>query len=318
MDSVDHRTRSRAGTAFGLAIAFVLGIAFAIAAVRPAGSNIPANSNVAQSDRETGSVVVVERADLRAAMADELPKGYDPTATTNGGRFFAEVVLRLAREAHSRNPDGPPLLIRYQDWFESFLDINGLTHQTAPVGSRLAYEHRQDVLIDYRGRTIVKGSKSGVYPQFAVNVQVSWPRSAQLPDRYSIEDTTSTPKLRVTNQRVIRFRLLDFDDMIVYDEVEGITGRPVSGVLGALFAIIGDGRFVWTRFSIAEDGTQVIYAKAKKGFFSITEIVTVQPNGVARKGLPNDSPEMTALGKRLKEDIELEYGDWAMPDSEMD
>ena len=55
-------------------------------------------------------------------------------------------------------------------------------------------------------------------------------------------------------------------------------------------------------------------ARAKKGFFSVTETITVQPDGVVRKGLPDDSPEMAALGDRLKNDLEIEYGEWAMPE----
>ena len=234
-------------------------------------------------------------------MAEEMLEDYDPTATTNAGRFFAHVLFSLAKEAYDRDSDGPPLLIRHQDWFSAFLEVNGLTQQTAPIGSRLAFEYRQDVMVDYRGHSIVKSSGNGVYPLFALNVQISWPKSADLPDHFSFEDTTSTPRLRMTSQRVIRFRLLEFDNMIAFDEIEGITGRPVTGVLGALFRVIGDGRIVWSRTSVTEDGTQVTHAKAKKGFFSITEIITVHSDGVVEKGLPDNSPEMTALGDRLKQ-----------------
>ena len=40
-----------------------------------------------------------------------LEKGYDPTVTTNGPRFQAAVMLRLARQAAALDSSGPPLLI---------------------------------------------------------------------------------------------------------------------------------------------------------------------------------------------------------------
>ena len=50
------------------------------------------------------------------------------------------------------------------------------------------------------------------------------------------------PKLKVTNRQEITYRLLVFGEMVVYDEIDGTFGRPLSGVLGALFKVIGDGR----------------------------------------------------------------------------
>jgi len=69
--------------------------------------------------------------------------------------------------------------------------------------------------------------------------------------------------------------------------------------------------------SVAEDGTQVACARAKKGFFSVTETITIHPDGVAKKGLPDNSPEMTAIGDRLKEDIDIEYGEWSLSEFDL-
>ena len=67
---------------------------------------------------------------------------------------------------------------------------------------------------------------------------------------------------------MIAYRLLDFGDMIAYDRVQGLTGRPTSGILGLLFRNIGEGRVVASRMAISHDGLQVSRAKAKKAFFT--------------------------------------------------
>ncbi|NIR47134.1 hypothetical protein GWO43_01410 [candidate division KSB1 bacterium] len=250
-------------------------------------------------------VIVVSRDELKAAM--RLPSGYDPTATTNVGRFQADVILHLAREAHKQNPNGPPLLIRYNDWFWAFLQVNDIPLRDAPKFSLLAYEHQQNQLIDYRRDRVIQQVVEGPSPELAVNVKVWWPESADLPDKYSFEDKLSTPKLKVTNHRVITYRLLEFDNMVVYDDMHGITGRPTSGVLSFLFRLIGEGRVVYSRIAISEDGLQINRTKAKKGPFSVTETVMVQSNGHTEKGLPANRPDLEKLEEKLKQKIEIEY-----------
>ena len=100
--------------------------------------------------------------------------------------------------------------------------------------------------------------------------------------------------------------MLDFGEMAVYDKVEGASGRPLSGVLGALFKVIGEGDVKWARAGISEDGIQVVRAQAKK-LFTKTATVTVLPDGVAEKDTPDDRPDLAAIAARLKEDLDLEY-----------
>ena len=70
---------------------------------------------------------------LRAVSRQELlevmnqQKDYDPTATTNGARFQAEVLLGLARQARARDPEGAPLSVNHEDWFQGFLEVIGRT-----------------------------------------------------------------------------------------------------------------------------------------------------------------------------------------------
>ncbi len=84
------------------------------------------------------------------------------------------------------------------------------------------------------------------------------------------------------------------------------SGRPLSGVLGALFKVIGEGDVKWARAGISEDGIQVVRAQAKK-LFTKTATVTVLPDGVAEKDVPDDRPDLAAIAARLEADLDLEY-----------
>ncbi len=86
--------------------------------------------------------------DLLEAMRQH--KCYDPTATTNGARFQAEALLSLARKARAHDPEGLPLFVEPEDWFQAFLKVTGLTDQEAPIYALLAYQHGQRMEIDYR------------------------------------------------------------------------------------------------------------------------------------------------------------------------
>src|SRR6185295_5997195 len=97
--------------------------------------------------------------------------------------------------------------------------------------------------------------------------------------RYSYDDTLAIPDLHVTNERVIAYRLLDYGDIFVFDEIEGLRGRPTEGLLGVLFNVIGEGSVRWNRMAISPEGLQVARARATKGPFSVESTVTVYPDG---------------------------------------
>ncbi len=263
------------------------------------------NNNPAQSGA-AAAVKEVAEAQLVDAMRQE--KGYDIRATSNVARFQARVILRLAQQAREAEPDGPPLRICHKQWFDAFLKVNGLSarHQ-APLFARLALAHRQDQIIEYRSYKIVDVVKSGDSLRAALSIKVYWPEDADLPNFYSFEDTLASPILQVTNHRVIRYRLLDFGDRIVYDQISGLSGRPVSGLLGALFKVIGEGRILRTVMAFSDDGVQVTWAHAKKGPFSIGTIATVQPNGTMTKGIPKGRDDLAALEISIKRRFEIKY-----------
>jgi hypothetical protein len=257
--------------------------------------------------------IVVSRPVLQAAMAAELAKDYNAATTTNSARFFADVVLDLAADAQAADPHGPPLLLRHADWFDAFLDAAGIEASRVPLHVKLAYEYQQDVMIDYDIDRVIK-SVDGERPRLAVSVQIGWPESLDLPSKYSYEDTLASPKLQITNHRMIRHRLLHFGDVVSYDDVNGMTGRPTTGFLATVFKVIGEGHIDWSRIYIAEDGMQVTRGSAHKGPFSVTETINVRPDGKGDKGLPADTPEWRAIEDRLKEKPDIEYHKWSLPE----
>lgn len=248
---------------------------------------------------------IVTRQEIQEAM--RMPHGYDPTVTTNVARFKAEVLLRLAREAQEREPEGPPILIDHTDWFYAFLKVNNLSIEEAPTFAILSYQYGQDQLIDYCTNHVIKKVEKGPSSIFAINVLVCWPETPKGPSNYSFQDTLSTPHLKITNNRVITYRLLDFGDMIVYDDIHGLTGRPTSGLLGFLFRLIGEGRVVQSRITVSQDGIQITRARVRKGPIEVNATVTVRPDGYTEKGVPRNRPDLLDLEMRLKKPFKIKY-----------
>jgi hypothetical protein len=244
----------------------------------------------------------VTREQILAAMT--ATQGFDPTATTNGARFQAQVLFRVARAARAASPGTGPLLLRHDDWFSAYLERTGRTAQTAPHFVRLSYENRQDLVVEPRMERVIKAVKAGPPPKDALGVRISW---AGGPDEYSYEDTLSTPRLEVTNRRLIGYRLVDYGDLVMFAGIDGLLGRPTTGALGVLFQIIGKGRVEESRMAVAADGVVVARAHSAKGFLSVSTTVTVHPDGRTEKDVPAGRPDLAALEQRLKQELEVEF-----------
>ena len=154
---------------------------------------------------------------------------------------------------------------------------------------------------------MIRTVKDGPVPDLAVNVRIWWKKKNNGSKAYSYHDTLSTPHLKVTNHRVITYRLLDYKEWIVFDKIEGLTGRPTTGLLGFLFQIIGEGRVVESRFAVSSDGMQINRARAEKAFFSVHTTVTVKPDGHTSKDVPPDRPDLLDLEMTLKKNLEIDY-----------
>ena len=259
---------------------------------------------VSSSARSQSIVRVVSRQEIVRAMTAEQSKGYNLLATPNGARFNAGVVLDLARSASQRDPLRTPIVIDHRDYFEAFLSVTGMSREAAPAFIRMADDHHEDQYVDYRPESVVKTVARGRLPDFAVNVVAGW---VGPPPAYSYEDHDSEPPLRVTHESITSYRLLDFGDMLVFDEIEGISGRALSGFLGLVFRFIGDARAVRAFIAIAPDGTQVTLSTGRKGPFTVTPTATVDRMGRGMKGLPPNRPDLQAIEERLKQPFEATY-----------
>jgi len=144
-------------------------------------------------------------------------------------------------------------------------------------------------------------------PDFAASIKMWWPERPGAPDSYSYADLVSSPQLKVTNQRVVAYKLLEIGGMVVYGKIEGLRGRPSSGMLGALFQLIGEGELKESRMLLSPDGLQVSRTRAEKWTFGVTQTVTVYPDGHAEKDTPENRPDLAALATRLETPLKIRY-----------
>jgi hypothetical protein len=255
----------------------------------------------------------VPRAAILKAM--RLSGGYDLCATANGPRLQADVLRKLIREAGTSDPGRRPLLVGGRQWFEAFLDRTGLAPAEAPLYVRKAYEVGQDVVVDYRRERVIEEVVRGPAPLLAANVVISWPDGPGVPRSYSYDDRRASPHLRVTQERTIRYRLVDYGDRLWYADVSGLHGRPTSGPLGVLFDVIGEARVLESRSAFAADGVQVVRGRAEKFFLVRTATATVWPDGHAEQGTPRGRPDLRALESRLEQPLEIRFRPMEDPDA---
>ncbi len=252
----------------------------------------------------------VSREALVGALAAERDRGYDITASTNAGYMWANVLFRLAEEARASHPEGAPLFIHEADYYHGFLTVTGLEESEAPEFIRISHEYGQHTLVEYRLDRVVDVERTEALPASALAVRTWWPEGNGMGDRYAYEDTLSSPHLQVENDREVTYRLLQFDDQIVFDEMEGIRGRPTSGVLGVLFGMLGSSQLLWSRMAQADDGTLLIRAKGKK-LVSKTALAVVEPDGTGGE-LPEDRADLRSLVRVLESPVKVSYRDWPL------
>ena len=244
----------------------------------------------------------VEADELRDVVASI--DGYDITATTNQGRFVADVLLGLAAGFHARDPDGRPFEIAPRDFFDSVVSVAGVDPEKMPIGFRRALEVGQVFTVDYRQARLVDGGSVTGDIQQALAVSVRW--SDDGPDHYEFEDTDASPNVLLRYQREVNYRLVRLPDRVLYDEVEGLSGRPTSGALGALFRMLGRARIQSSHFAVADDCSLVAYTRGRR-LFPFSTLATVRPDGSTLRGVPDDRDDLDALGQRLSRLPDIRY-----------
>ncbi len=248
------------------------------------------------------SVHVVPRAELVAAMSAERAKDYEICATANAARFNAAVIIAVARVAQARGH--APIVLDHRDYYEAFNATAGC--DAIPVFIEKAHTHREDQYVDARREKVLKRVKTpnAERPVFAANVVAGWTGGQP---RYSYEDLRSDPQLRVTHERITSYRLLTFgtnDEILLFDDIHGISGRALSGALSLIFRAFGDGIAdrAWIHIVGRE---QVTVSKGHKFFIYPPPVTaTVDRDGRATDEVPEHLKKYAA---RLKKPFDAEY-----------
>ncbi|NKB86757.1 MAG: hypothetical protein GKS06_00855 [Acidobacteria bacterium] len=260
---------------------------------------------VTQSVQASERVVQVPLAELVEAMLPEV--GYDAATTTNSGRFQAAVYVRLARAARDRGTQ--ILSISSEDWFQAFLEYSGLEEEELPQYLLLMREHGQNVTLDIRADAVIERVKIGREPEVAMNVRLEFEARPDRAKNFSYEDHLSEPPVLVHNESTISYRLMDMGDQIFMDEISGSKVRPLTGSLGALFAVIGLADIRRVRTASSEDGSSVTVAEASKSIVTVPAAVTTSPWGRAERGVSPNRDDLLAIEERLRKPLEFDYYD---------
>ena len=249
----------------------------------------------------------VPRERIVEAMRRESLKGYELRAVSQATRLNTGTILGLVRDMALERPDGPWLLLHYDDWYEAYRQVTGLRPDSIPDFIALQRDYRQSQYVDYNALRTRIEVKEGPQPKRVVHVLAGWPEADGAAAEYTFVDSSRSPRMRATNERYISYWLLEYADMIIQDQIQGVEGRPLDGALGAMFSLIGDGRALQSRFAVSADGLLVTYSIAKKGIFKVKPTSTTSPDGTVTNGVPGDREDLKAIEKRLKRKIEIEY-----------
>ncbi len=233
------------------------------------------------------------------------PRSYDIVPTPNWARFQTDVFLEILRAELAKDSAGSVIFITAEDWYQGFKQATGLTDSTVHIGTRLARDVGQAVLLDVRRNEVVRRTSTELQGRIklAANARIFWPDTGRLPPKFSYRDSLTEPHLKVTNRRVVTFRLVELDNgVVVYDDMEGVYGRPTSGFWGTVLSVIGEAAVLESRLAAA-DSNLYVFTRGKK-VVSMSVTATVFKNGRGVQGIP---PELAHLEQRLRQPIDIEY-----------
>ena len=183
----------------------------------------------------------------------------------------------------------------------------GLEPHEAPISVQTTFDYKLNQQVEYRRDRILETVEEGPQPKLVVSVKSWWPDTPDMPAHYTYVDSSATPHILVINERITLYRLLDMGEMVVFDDITGVKGRPVNGVLGLLFKIIGPGRVVQLRIAVARDGLQVLFGESRKGPLSKSLTAIIYPDGTVEENIPSDRPDLRAIATTLKQSLKMHY-----------
>ena len=233
-------------------------------------------------------------------------RDYSLTSTTTAMAFGAEALLAIVRRRQREAPDATQFVIDHEDWFKAHQETAGVDYSAMSESARTAYEHRQDVLVDY-GPEVIQEVKEGAVPRLALDVTLFSSDTAG-PSEFGYKDTLSVPKIEVYNNRVVRLRMVEYDSLLLFDEVTGVSLKPL-GFLSAVFALVGRPDVKETRLALGKDSWQVVRGRINV-MLGISKTVTagIEPNGRGHEHVPAGRADLAALAKQLAQPLELRYG----------
>src|SRR5215218_5381032 len=118
----------------------------------------------------------------------------------------------------------------------------------------------------------------------AIDVTLFWPDTGGALLEFTYLDTLSHPPVKVYHQRVVRFQLLQYEDLLLFDRIRGISVRPL-GFLSAVFAVLGKPDLRQMRLAVSSDQWQVMRGTVNV-FAGITKTGTgtIEPGGPRARG----------------------------------
>jgi len=231
---------------------------------------------------------------------------YSLTSTTTAMVFGSEALLAIVRQRQREAPGATQFLIDHADWFKAHQETAGVDYAKMSESARTAYENRQDILVDY-GPEVVQEVKEGAVPRAALDITLFSTDTAG-PSEFGYKDTLGVPKLEVYNSRVVRFRMLEYDSLLRYDEVTGVSVKPF-GFLSAVFALVGRPDLKETRLAVSKDHWQVMRGRVNVMLgISKSGTATIEPEGRGHENVPRGRADLAALAKQLAQPLEVRYG----------
>ncbi len=247
----------------------------------------------------------VTRDEMLQAMATH--GAYSLTSTNTAMRFGTEALLKVVHRRQQEAPGMTRLFIDQADWFSAHRETAGVAYAEMSEAARSGFEHHQDLTVDY-GPGVVEKVLEGPAPILAMDVTLAWPDSGDAPSSFTYRDTLSVPRVEVHDNRVIRFRLVEYPEMLLFDEIDGVSVKPL-GFMSAVFAIVGKPDLKQNRIAVAADQWQVMQGRVKV-LLGISKTVTaaIEPDGLGHEHIPPARSDLEALKEKLEQPVKLQYG----------